>query len=214
MGRAPCCDKANVKKGPWAPEEDSRLKEFIEKYGTGGNWIALPHKAEPFPSLQRASSQSLSSYKGSNTYYTPTKSLTALHEPISISSNLLNNTVSLQAQDTFVGSLHHYQVKDGLLMFGAEASCSSNSDGGGSSAIGEQMGFDQSYFYNGVEENQKFMLGNGGVNGWTEKVNGGLWGETPLEYGFEEFKQITATNIACNNLFSDESKTQERVMYY
>ncbi|XP_020262539.1 transcription factor MYB36-like [Asparagus officinalis] len=45
MGRAPCCDKANVKKGPWSPEEDTKLKEFIEKYGTGGNWIALPHKA-------------------------------------------------------------------------------------------------------------------------------------------------------------------------
>lgn len=45
MGRAPCCDKANVKKGPWSPEEDSKLKEFIEKYGTAGNWISLPHKA-------------------------------------------------------------------------------------------------------------------------------------------------------------------------
>ncbi|KAK1307596.1 Transcription factor RAX3 [Acorus calamus] len=45
MGRAPCCDKANVKKGPWSPEEDAKLKEFIDKYGTGGNWIALPHKA-------------------------------------------------------------------------------------------------------------------------------------------------------------------------
>ncbi|XVE79813.1 hypothetical protein DITRI_Ditri14bG0086400 [Diplodiscus trichospermus] len=45
MGRAPCCDKANVKKGPWSPEEDSKLKEYMEKYGTGGNWIALPQKA-------------------------------------------------------------------------------------------------------------------------------------------------------------------------
>ncbi|XP_074580817.1 transcription factor RAX1-like [Curcuma longa] len=45
MGRAPCCDKANVKKGPWSPEEDTKLKGFIEKNGTGGNWIALPHKA-------------------------------------------------------------------------------------------------------------------------------------------------------------------------
>lgn len=45
MGRAPCCDKANVKKGPWSPEEDAKLKEYIEKHGTGGNWIALPHKA-------------------------------------------------------------------------------------------------------------------------------------------------------------------------
>ncbi|KAG4113318.1 hypothetical protein ERO13_D13G215900v2 [Gossypium hirsutum] len=45
MGRAPCCDKANVKKGPWSPEEDAKLKAYIEKHGTrGGNWIALPHK--------------------------------------------------------------------------------------------------------------------------------------------------------------------------
>lgn len=44
MGRAPCCDKNNVKKGPWSPEEDANLKAYIEKYGTGGNWIALPKK--------------------------------------------------------------------------------------------------------------------------------------------------------------------------
>ncbi|XP_031389116.1 transcription factor RAX2-like [Punica granatum] len=45
MGRAPCCDKFNVKRGRWSPEEDAKLKEYIDKYGTGGNWIALPHKA-------------------------------------------------------------------------------------------------------------------------------------------------------------------------
>ncbi|CAI0430601.1 unnamed protein product [Linum tenue] len=44
MGRAPCCDKANVKKGPWSPEEDARLKSYIQQHGTGGNWIALPQK--------------------------------------------------------------------------------------------------------------------------------------------------------------------------
>ncbi|KAF8410270.1 hypothetical protein HHK36_002795 [Tetracentron sinense] len=44
MGRAPCCDKANVKKGPWSPEEDAKLKAYIEQHGTGGNWIALPQK--------------------------------------------------------------------------------------------------------------------------------------------------------------------------
>lgn len=48
MGRAPCCDKANVKKGPWSPEEDEKLREYIEKHGTGGNWIALPQKAGKF----------------------------------------------------------------------------------------------------------------------------------------------------------------------
>ncbi|KAK7346867.1 hypothetical protein VNO80_21390 [Phaseolus coccineus] len=44
MGRAPCCDKANVKRGPWSPEEDAKLKSYIEDHGTGGNWIALPQK--------------------------------------------------------------------------------------------------------------------------------------------------------------------------
>ncbi|GLJ43291.1 hypothetical protein SUGI_0898980 [Cryptomeria japonica] len=44
MGRAPCCDKDNVKKGPWSPEEDSKLKAYIQQNGTGGNWIALPQK--------------------------------------------------------------------------------------------------------------------------------------------------------------------------
>ncbi|KAJ8644923.1 hypothetical protein MRB53_006671 [Persea americana] len=45
MGRAPCCDKAKVKRGPWSPEEDIALKSYVERHGTGGNWIALPHKA-------------------------------------------------------------------------------------------------------------------------------------------------------------------------
>ncbi|GMI89338.1 hypothetical protein HRI_002603100 [Hibiscus trionum] len=45
MGRAPCCDKANVKRGPWSPEEDATLKNYVQNHGTGGNWIALPLKA-------------------------------------------------------------------------------------------------------------------------------------------------------------------------
>ncbi|XVF48619.1 hypothetical protein PTKIN_Ptkin03bG0204600 [Pterospermum kingtungense] len=45
MGRAPCCDKANVKRGPWSPEEDATLRNYVETHGTGGNWIALPQKA-------------------------------------------------------------------------------------------------------------------------------------------------------------------------
>ncbi|KAK3213040.1 hypothetical protein Dsin_017746 [Dipteronia sinensis] len=45
MGRAPCCDKTKVKRGPWSPEEDSTLIRFLETHGTAGNWIALPQKA-------------------------------------------------------------------------------------------------------------------------------------------------------------------------
>ncbi|CAN1777147.1 Transcription factor RAX2 [Linum perenne] len=31
MGRAPCCDKANVKKGTWSPDEDAKLKDYIHQ---------------------------------------------------------------------------------------------------------------------------------------------------------------------------------------
>nr|GMC56566.1 transcription factor RAX2-like [Ipomoea batatas] len=33
MGRAPCCDKEKVKRGPWSPEEDEKLKEPNIKHG-------------------------------------------------------------------------------------------------------------------------------------------------------------------------------------
>ena len=45
MGRAPCCDKASVKRGPWSPEEDEQLRSYVQLNGIGGNWIALPQKA-------------------------------------------------------------------------------------------------------------------------------------------------------------------------
>ncbi|OAY82707.1 Transcription factor RAX3 [Ananas comosus] len=35
MGRAPCCDKAGVQNGPWLPEEDAKLKAYIEENGIG-----------------------------------------------------------------------------------------------------------------------------------------------------------------------------------
>jgi Myb-like DNA-binding domain len=44
MVRAPCCDEADVKRGPWTGEEDEKLKEYIEKHGAG-NWRNLPKKA-------------------------------------------------------------------------------------------------------------------------------------------------------------------------
>ncbi|XP_024184541.1 transcription factor RAX1 [Rosa chinensis] len=45
MGRAPCCDKSKVKRGPWSPEEDATLKNYLHEHGTTGNWITLPTKA-------------------------------------------------------------------------------------------------------------------------------------------------------------------------
>ncbi|GFP83965.1 transcription factor myb39 [Phtheirospermum japonicum] len=44
MGRAPCCDKSGLKKGPWTPEEDQKLIDYIQKNGYG-NWRTLPKNA-------------------------------------------------------------------------------------------------------------------------------------------------------------------------
>ncbi|KAL4605526.1 hypothetical protein ACB092_09G036200 [Castanea dentata] len=327
MGRAPCCDKANVKKGPWSPEEDAKLKEYIDKYGTGGNWIALPQKAglkrcgkscrlrwlnylRPnikhgeftenedriicglfanigsrwsiiaaqlpgrtdndiknywntklkkklmgiFPPSQRkahqaatlssllqtSSSSSISptsSYKG----YNSASSFTDLEFASSLlsSNNCCTNAAAaaapvLQAQENFVGPPQNYQIKDNLLMFGSEASCSS-SDGSSNNLInhgngereyeyggnyGEvQMGgLQQSFLYNGnIDGNQRFMIsnGDGDVNGnWIQKQNG-MWNDHPLDYGLEEIKQLISTSN-CNNFLFDENKTdqEKQMMFY
>ncbi|XP_028795734.1 transcription factor MYB102-like [Neltuma alba] len=44
MGRAPCCDRNGLKKGPWTPEEDSKLINYIQAHGPG-NWRTLPKNA-------------------------------------------------------------------------------------------------------------------------------------------------------------------------
>lgn len=44
MGRAPCCDKIGLKKGPWTADEDQKLTSYINEHGHG-SWRALPKKA-------------------------------------------------------------------------------------------------------------------------------------------------------------------------
>lgn len=48
-GRAPCCDKNKVKRGPWSPAEDFKLANFIQKNGHP-NWRSLPKQAGQFSS--------------------------------------------------------------------------------------------------------------------------------------------------------------------
>ncbi|KAM0884935.1 hypothetical protein ACQ4PT_030673 [Festuca glaucescens] len=45
MGRTPCCDRAAVKRGPWSPEEDDALRDYMRRYGNTGSWITLPQRA-------------------------------------------------------------------------------------------------------------------------------------------------------------------------
>ncbi|KAI7731949.1 hypothetical protein M8C21_008961 [Ambrosia artemisiifolia] len=44
MGRAPCCNKGEVKKGAWTPEEDKLLVDYITKHGHG-TWRSFPKLA-------------------------------------------------------------------------------------------------------------------------------------------------------------------------
>ncbi|KZV45655.1 hypothetical protein F511_02315 [Dorcoceras hygrometricum] len=44
MGRPRCCDKANVKRGPWTPEEDAKILAYVASHGIG-NWTSVPQKA-------------------------------------------------------------------------------------------------------------------------------------------------------------------------
>uniref|UniRef100_A0A453D7A7 Uncharacterized protein n=1 Tax=Aegilops tauschii subsp. strangulata TaxID=200361 RepID=A0A453D7A7_AEGTS len=44
MGRIPCCDKDNVKRGLWTPKEDDKLLSYITQYGTR-NWRLIPKNA-------------------------------------------------------------------------------------------------------------------------------------------------------------------------
>lgn len=44
MGRAPCCEKQGLKKGPWTPDEDEKLVSYIQQHGHG-SWRSLPKHA-------------------------------------------------------------------------------------------------------------------------------------------------------------------------
>ncbi|XP_044473438.1 transcription factor MYB80-like [Mangifera indica] len=44
MGRVPCCEKDNVKRGQWTPEEDNKLSSYIAQHGTR-NWRLIPKNA-------------------------------------------------------------------------------------------------------------------------------------------------------------------------
>ncbi|KAJ4970634.1 hypothetical protein NE237_003733 [Protea cynaroides] len=166
----------------------------------------------------------------------PATNLLSNTRNISMTMTTPSTASLLQAQTSFVGPTYHYQVKDNLLMFGgtepscssSDASCSNQISYGkeidfeyGGGVNGEQQQQQQqqhmglvTYPYNGVGENQEFLVGsnNGGqeIDGWqwsTEKPNG-MWGEVPLEYELEEIKQVINNSNGCgNSFFVDENET-------
>ncbi|KAG8382548.1 hypothetical protein BUALT_Bualt05G0088800 [Buddleja alternifolia] len=44
MGRAPCCSKVGLRRGPWSTKEDTTLTNYIQQHGEG-QWRSLPKNA-------------------------------------------------------------------------------------------------------------------------------------------------------------------------
>ena len=42
--KTPCCSKVGIKRGPWTPEEDEVLANYIKREGEG-RWRTLPKRA-------------------------------------------------------------------------------------------------------------------------------------------------------------------------
>ncbi|KAG8387612.1 hypothetical protein BUALT_Bualt02G0039300 [Buddleja alternifolia] len=211
MGRAPCCDKANVKKGPWSPEEDAKLKEFIDKFGTGGNWIALPQKA----GLKRCGKSCRLRWLN---YLRPNiKHGEFTDEEDRIICTLYASIGSRLA----IISLSHIFL--GQISYGTKNDHNNNNN-----VKNEELGFlNQGLMMhpNGFEESHKFMLQNYGDDHHHQEVVNGFVDQnvinSQLEYDIEEVKQLIISstgNGGCSNnlLFNDDdqSKTSERGSMY
>ncbi|KAJ4825833.1 hypothetical protein Tsubulata_029106 [Turnera subulata] len=66
MGRAPCCSKVGLHRGPWTQREDTLLSKYIEAHGEG-HWRSLPKKAEADLLQQEAAKRRRSNNNNKNT---------------------------------------------------------------------------------------------------------------------------------------------------
>ncbi|CAN1156596.1 hypothetical protein LINPERHAP2_LOCUS21037 [Linum perenne] len=163
---------------------------------------------------------------------------------ISSSSPLFTSSspslTSSSNNSSFNSAVQHYQVKDGVLMFGAtETSCSS-SDGSSNNVHHhhhqQQQQAKEFDYDNEHHDQQLFKMGDninqqGTSTNFTDYITGfcnqnGSWSNAsfcnqvnnPLEdYGLEEIKQLVTTSSWNKNsllLFDQESRREERVMFY
>lgn len=61
MGRAPCCDKERINKGPWTEAEDTILSAYIKAHGEGC-WRTLPKAAGNKTSTYISKQRNMQSY--------------------------------------------------------------------------------------------------------------------------------------------------------
>ncbi|KAK8600344.1 hypothetical protein V6N13_059853 [Hibiscus sabdariffa] len=166
-----------------------------------------------------------------NTYQTPATSFSCFEPSCLTAASILQP----QPQESLLGPIQQYQLQDnGVRMFGGEASCSSSDGSCSNIQISgknkeleysngdhhQQIGMHGYHnFYSEVaDESQKLIMGDHGADGWSDnqKSANGLWGETetPLDYGIEEIKQLISTTSSCNSFIFDESKADEKDVYY
>ncbi|KAG4921971.1 hypothetical protein JHK82_050928 [Glycine max] len=244
MGRAPCYDNANVKRGPWwliiAAQLPGRTDNDINKY-----WNTklkrklmglLPSSHQRIAPCQQFSSQNPSSfpshsslsssqyrdyyYNNSNHYYipAPTSYFISL-EPISAPSSNHRNTI------TTSNSLPFYQHQERPC----ETSCSSSDGSCGQVSLDREIkqqdiGF-QNFMFGDHQNMNKFMNINhdGGqeyVNQWTQNPNGYIFQieQTTLDYDLEVIRNLICSKSSSNSnnryLSVDENKTEEKGIRY
>ncbi|XP_057512303.1 transcription factor RAX2-like [Actinidia eriantha] len=213
--------RPNIRHGEFSDDEDRIICSLFATIGSRWSLIATHLSGRTDNDIKNYWNTKLkkklmgivpsSSHKRSLHLPMTSSPISLLHPPNISSIASANNTI-LQAQEGYMGPTHRHQMKDrNTLIFGGEASCSSSYNG-------EDVGM-HSYLYNGVDESQRLMFSSGGnADGYFgQKSINGLYGETLIDYsGIGEIKQLISTSNVCNNvnLFVDENKADEKVMYY
>ncbi|KAG5002997.1 hypothetical protein JHK84_027241 [Glycine max] len=211
---------------------NTKLKKKMMGVKMNPSALKKPHQVNLSSMLQNSTpsspftSLSFKNNHNNSYYYQP-------HLPFTGSESMTYSSLLSDNYSTFE-SLQNYQVNNSGFMLGCETSCSSSSDGSCNNNqinhvkeaelgfIGDGTFCDQiigggfSYLNSGVEleDTQKLVPSNAGkVNSGVTDEESRLWGESPLEYGLEEIKQLISTS-SCNNFMLDDSKTGEMAMYY